>query len=134
MTGQLLFFSPIIILIAGLFAKDFKIIDKKLKPSVINESPTFSMLAEKKGYSALLIMVYSLILYLPLILIVVSITFNYIFEPSFHSFLLKVISTLVETILIRFFLSLFLISTLIAFLIINILYDNKNVRSIINHT
>jgi len=92
-SGQLLFFSPIIILIAGQFAKDYKIIEKK--PGLRLQD---------------------ILLYISITSIVVIITISSIFEPSFQSFFLKVIGTLVSIIF-----PLFFISVLISFFIISII-------------
>ncbi len=102
-SGQFLFFFPIITLIAGLFAKDYRtIIGKK----------------EKSGISALLYILYDLSPIIYTVLFVVLIIVFYLFDPSFQSFFLLIMLLTVD-LFIEFFITLLLVSLLISFFIIN---------------
>jgi len=104
-SGQLLFFSPIITLIAGLFAKDYRIIARK---------------KEKTGFSVILILLYDLPLILFPILIILIISVNYFIDPAFQLFFMLIIGLVVD-LFIELFIPLFIVSSLIAFFIINII-------------
>jgi len=98
MVGQFLFFFPITILIGGLFFNDYKILEQ---------------VKEKKRISALL--------FIPIILIVIIIITNYIFNPSFKHFFTKLLRTFSVDFLIEFLLLLFIPSVLISFIIISVI-------------
>ncbi|MFX0048161.1 MAG: ABC transporter ATP-binding protein, partial [Candidatus Hermodarchaeota archaeon] len=104
-SGQLLFFSPIITLIAGLFAKDYRIIVRK------KEKSRLIVLLDWRYISDIIYV----------ILFVVIIPVFYLSNPSFEEFFISIIIVLYVRLLIEFFLRIMLVSIVISFFIINII-------------
>jgi len=122
MSGQLLFFSPIITLIAGLFAKDYKIIEEKPRLSALKETTVPSMIKEDSGFSFAIISGSSALLIMRLIPLILIAGIIFLFATNIPSrIILSDVMIFVLMLLNKFFLSLFLISSLIAFFIINVI-------------
>lgn len=103
-SGQLLFFSPIITLIAGLFAKDYKTIVRK---------------KEKRVFSILLFIFYDLPIIVFPILIIIVIIISYFSDPISQLFFILIIGLAVD-LLIEWFIWLFLFSFFISLFIFNL--------------